>query len=277
MDALRRHLQSVGLDVAPVTSAPPGLHPLWVDLGHVKAGTGEALRLDQHAWWRRTGETAGSALAWASGSSGMKAFGALGAELAERFSHGISAALGNYHEVIVAAPNVTRSSAGPRYAFVLGMYTDSAVAIWGDRALRYGYGKQACWISARPFQTYGARTMGSTAPLLSAHIEITSPWRPPGALPQLPQQLALMSQPLLGHLGGARFALSALERDYSASSQARVAASSVRLSLRALPAGLADREHVLAALAPGAAWGAFSISDVPTRVTYPRHVTLNEL
>jgi hypothetical protein len=277
MAALRRRLQSLGLDVTPVASASPGLHPLWVDLGRVKSGTGEALQLDQHAWWRRTGEAAGSALGWASGSRGIKTFGALGAELAERFSHGISAALGNYHEVIIAAPNVTASSGGPRYAFVLGMYTDSAVAIWGDRALRYGYGKQGCWIDAQPFRAYSARIMGSAAPLLSAQIEVTSPWRRAAALPQLPQQLALMSQPLLGHLGGARFALSGLERDYSVSGEARVAASTVRLSLRALPAGLADREHLLAALAPAAPWGAFSISDVPTRVTYPRHVTLNEL
>src|SRR3954447_406596 len=47
--------------------------------------------------------------------------------------------LGPYREVVFTIP---ARRAGATYAFVAAMYTDSPVALWGDRALASGYRKR---------------------------------------------------------------------------------------------------------------------------------------
>jgi hypothetical protein len=283
VSGLRALLRPLGLELAPTHGAPRNSHPIWIDLGYIKSGAGEALDLDQHAWWRRTAEAAGGAWGWASGAW---AIGAMNAStgaftgIAEQFSRQVSRTLGSYQEILIAVPNVvaSRTGGGP-YAFVLGMFTNSPIAIWGDQALRYGYQKRFCRLDGQLFHTYAARD-STGATLLSAEITIPKAhtWRPARRIAGLAAQLRLTSQPLLGHLGQGRFALSLLERDYLEPEQALVVPSQVALSAAPdLMAGLAATESAVAAIGRRSPWGAFSVNNVPTRVTYPVHVSLADL
>jgi hypothetical protein len=202
------------------------------------------------------------------------------AGVAERFSRGVSRALGTYQEVLVAVPNViaSHSGRGP-YAFALGMYTNSPIAIWGDQILRYGYRKRFARLQGQPFRSYVARD-ASGATLLKADITVSASksWRPARLVSGLAAQLRLTSQPLLGHLGRDLFALSRLERDYVAPEQARIVPCQVTLTAAAeLVGGLAGAQCAIAPIDRLSPWGAFSVADVPTRVTYPKHLTLADL
>lgn len=286
MIELQALLNPLGLEVASVRDAPQGLHPVWVDLGYIREGAGEALALDQHAWWRRTAEAAGgawglAASAWTMGGMGASSeMVATSMRLAEQFSYGLSRVLGTYREVLVATPNViaSRSGGGP-YAFVLGMYTDSPVAVWGDRALRYGYQKRFCQLDGRPFRTFSGRdSAGKT--LLNAEITIlqSESWKPARSVPGLSTQLRLLSQPLLGRLGPHRFALSLLERDYLDQEHALAIPSRVALQVApALIAGLPAASCTTEPIGSESPWGSFSVSNVATRVSYPQHVSVTDL
>jgi hypothetical protein len=157
------------------------------------------------------------------------------------------------------------------------MYTDSPVALWGDRALRYGYRKQLCELTAALFESYAARTSDGQQ-LLKAEINAHGAWQTASTLSGLDRVLALISQPLLGHVGGDQFALSYLERDYATIGEAVLAPSSVRMRWSAtLTTALASGELDVPALGRRAPWGAFSARNVATRVTYPEHLLLAEL
>ena len=276
-------LRPLGLDLSPVQGAPRDEHPVWIDLGYVKSGAGEALEVDQHVWWRRTGEAAGSALSWAYGAwtaAALRASTEALGGVAEQFSRSVSRTLGTYEEILIAVPNVIASRGGDRpYAFVLGMYTNSPIAVWGDGALRYGYKKRFCRVQSQLFQSYAVRDSEGTT-LLSANIAISESqsWRPARSVTGLAEPLRLISQPLLGDLGQGRFALSLLERDYLDQRHTLVIPSQV--ALKAAPelvAGLPGAEYATAPLGSQAPWGAFSFANVTTRVTYPYHLSLADL
>ncbi len=271
-ERLSAELRPLGLELRPVPGAPRERHPIWLDLGQIKRGAGEALDLDQHAWWRRTGDMAGTTLGWFSG--GMRGAGrgrALAADVAEQFSRSLSRSLGTYREVIVAAPNVTtRSGSGP-YAFVLNMLTDSPIAVWGDRALGYAYGKRLCTLTAAPFTSYSGRLpLGDRLFEASVTPDPASGWGPLDELSSAKRLLALLAQPLLGHFGEGRFAISRLDREYAAPAQTRVAPHAVDIRVEpGLTRGLvAGRFHV-SALSRRTPWGGLCVADLPTRVSYP--------
>jgi hypothetical protein len=266
---LRSRLRPLGLDLLPIDGQASS-HAVWVDLGHIDCGAGEALGVDQHTWWQRTAAISGSPLgaavsAWLGG-------------VAKSLSHGVSRTLGTYSELIVGAPNVIAAGGNGRpYAFVLGMLTDSRIAIWGDRALGYGYGKQLCRVAGTRFDSYAATAVDGSA-LLEAEITPAHAheWQSVPALPGFRRMLPLLSQPLLGHLAMDRFAVSWLERDYDS---AELVPANVRLRWGAtLARGLAAGELVVPPVRKqAAAAAAFSARRIPTRVTYPRHLRLAEL
>jgi hypothetical protein len=230
---------------------------------------------------------AGAAAGWLGGAGFGAATGgaagagygrAFGARSGRRLSATTSQALGCYREAIVAVPNVVARRDGTRYLLVLAMHTDGPAAVWGDEVLRYGYRKRLGTLTGRRFELYEVRD-GQGDRLLRAETRspAASAWRRPREAAGLAGALGWTSQPLLGHLGGDRFAISVLERRYL-SAGVRVAPATVRLWTRTslaplIPAG----QHLLPPLGPRRPWGAFTVDNVEARVTYPEHRRRNEL
>jgi len=274
---LERVLAPLGLELAAVRGTSADEHPVWLDLGHIKAGAGEALNREQHAWWRRGGETLGAAVSWASGVAlafnGLQSrLETLGGDLGERYSRALSRTLGTYLELLVAVPNVVvRGGHGERYCYVLAMHTNNPIAIWGDRALGYGYQKRLSRLNRRSFGSYQVASADGRAMLLAAKSELLSQRaRGSGRIPApIKRAVELISQPLLGCLESGRFARSRLERDYF-DARLQLQPCCVELSVgRELAAGIPELDLEVSAFDRSTSWGAFRVADMPTRVTFP--------
>ena len=255
--------------------------------GAASAGTGAVTLAMLGAWLGPAGFWSGAALGWVGGAglgaaAGGAAGGAYGRALGARSGRSLSAttsqALGTYREVIVAVPNVVGRRRGARYLFVLAMHTDGPVAVWGDETLGYGYRKRLGTLTGKKFELYEVRD-GRGEHLLSAQTRpaAASAWRRPAEMPGLSGALGWLSQPLLGHLGDNRFAVSVLERRYLGA-KVRVAPVAGRLWTRGpLAPLLREGAHELLPLGARRPWGAFTVDSVEARVTYPEHRRRNEL
>jgi hypothetical protein len=251
------------------------------------AATGAATLSLLGSWLGPVGFWSGAAAGWFGGAGlGAAAGGVAGAGygrmMGARSGRSVSAAtsqeLGCYREAIVAVPNVVGRKNGARYLFVLAMHTDGRIAVWGDEVLRYGYHKRLGDLTGRRFESYEVRDKGGETLL---HAETTPPaarsWRRPREAAGIMGALGWMSQPLLGHLGEDRFAVSVLERRYSGAG-VRVAPVAGRLRTQAtlaplLPAG----DYDLLPLGPRRPWGSFLVEGVEAAVTYPEHRLRSEL
>jgi hypothetical protein len=186
--------------------------------------------------------------------------------------------LGSYLEVIVGIPHtVAMAGSHRRYMFIVEMHTDSAVAIWGDRSLRYGYRKAMRRFQARRFESYRVSTMDGSA-ILSATLAPPAhdAWVRPTDAEEFQTVRDALNQPLLGHLGGDRFALSRLEHGYDGEG-AVVAPVAGRLRLSGgLPSQLRGALDVERVSGRGP-WGGFCSRAIDTRVTYPEHRALTTL
>lgn len=255
--------------------------------GAASAGTGAIALAMFGSWLGPVGFWSGAAAGWlggaglgaAAGGAAGAAYGrALGARSGRSLSATASQTLGTYREVIVAVPNVVGRRNGARYLFVLAMHTDGPVAVWGDDALRYGYRKRLSTVTGRKFELYEVRD-GQGERLLRA--ETRSPaagaWRRPREMAGIRGALGWTSQPMLGHLGDDRFAVSVLERRYL-SAGVRVAPVAGRLWTQAsLAPILRAGQHDLLPLAARRPWGAFTVDSVEVCVTYPEHRRRSEL
>jgi hypothetical protein len=330
--ALQNHFKPWGLTLEAVPDAPPGCHPVLIDLWHVNAGRARAAGVDQHNWSESLGSTT-SALAGAwlggatsaswgglqgalegarrgaqlgpfgswwgavggwmtgiarSGNAGVSAGAvrgaALGASVARRWSETASESLGTYDEVLISVPNVTRRGGGARrYACVLGMCTNSGIAIWGDRSMRCGYRKCGAEITRQGFHRYTVVRDGASATLSALTQTLSAAaWGPPDD--RFGQYRALFAQPLLGLLASGVVAVTFLDR-LLADSKVRWAPVSARLDIT--PGFVAGLTDFIGGLPSGTfdvpplsgehAWGAFQASGVVTRVTNPKHVSVGGL
>lgn len=253
------------------------------------------------AWW---GACSGFAIggAWgaaAGASSAAVSGGAVGAQLGQQWSEAASRVFGTYNEALICVPNVrlAHTSHGPA-RFVLGMYSDGAIPIWGDRMLGCGYAKRLCTIVRDEFRGYAVRERDAASgglhestgerahdvseadaptaardPGLSAHFEPVAGdgWHGVGA--ELDLHRALSDQPLLGSLGQGRFARTRLERAWC---DPDVCMRPVQAQLAVTPPfalGLAPGAVALAPLSVDVPWGAFQIRGLPVRLSDPEPVT----
>jgi hypothetical protein len=226
------------------------------------------------AWW--WGAAAGAAAGTASGASSAASVGAMfGARLVAGVARGLSQAgsrvAGSYNEVMVTVPCTRPRSTDPSAcAFVLGMYTDSALSRWGERLLGFGYRKRA----ARVIRQHSASievTTGRSDALLNVRVA-TAP-RPSAttASHRLARHvLAALAQPLLGLAPSGRTAVSFLQRSFrDASVRLQPVAVQLEASGRFLP-GLDAMNVQIDALTPRRPWGAFLATGLPLVLTYPR-------
>ncbi|HEY5091242.1 MAG TPA: hypothetical protein VIK30_14780 [Polyangia bacterium] len=185
----------------------------------------------------------------------------LGAAAAGRASHRLSDTIGTYDEILIGVPDVVvRGDGDRRYFFVLGMYTNSAIARWGDRTFAFGYRKQPATIVNEPFQAFQLSVSGRK--VFSAEFAAVDPhdWRPSDGAAHN-GLFAFYKQPLLGITERGQLSRSKLDRSFND--------SAVRF---------ASPSHVTVTLGPNFAMGlpggpysprALHARSVMSRVTFP--------
>lgn len=177
--------------------------------------------------------------------------------------------VGAYREVMIRIPNVVKQQVrSPMFSFVPRMYTDSAIALWGDRALEYGFNKHRARISDVERGEYRVHSVRDGSVLLDARL--LAPTFPQGTSPG--GHADWLRQPLLGHLGGGRIAVSRLDRRAMNGASIPIAGV-VALSDHFL-AGLPQADHAIEPLGPANPWGAFAFRNVRMLLEYPRHAKL---
>jgi hypothetical protein len=117
--------------------------------------------------------------------------------------------------VLIGIPDVVvRGDGERRYFFVLGMYTNSAIARWGDRTFAFGYRKQPATIINKLFETFQMNVSGRkrfTADFASVEPDA---WRAiEGTAPDA--LFDFYRQPLLGITERGQLARSRLDRSFT--------------------------------------------------------------
>jgi hypothetical protein len=230
-DDARAAAAAEGLRLAPLEGAPPASHPVLVEFWYVRDGRAELDGSDQHEW-SATAASAGAAIAsagvgallggsvgawlgplgawWGAGAgwlSGATLGEAQGGVWGRRLSEQVSRALGTYGEVAVTMPGVWLPDGRGPFQRVLGMYTDSPIALWTAQTFGYGFGKRLCGLSVDPFRAWTVAEDGQ--PRLEARFgeAATAEARAPlGAIQ------AWRALPLLGAPEAGRFAISVMDR-----------------------------------------------------------------
>jgi hypothetical protein len=231
-------------------------------------------------WLGPVGSLLGAATGWIAGGAfgamagltpGVSKGSLLGAAAAGRASHKLSDTIGTYDEILIGVPDVVVKGDGERrYFFVLGMYTNSAVARWGDRAFAFGYRKQEANIVNEPFQTFQMSVNGRTS--LSAEFAPIPPqdWREINGQPEHEALFAMFKQPLLGLTERGRLARSRLDRSFADPAVRIAAPARAAVTLDAgFSAGLPGGTYSLPALSATHPWGVLHSRSVMSRVSYP--------
>ena len=239
-------------------------------------GGAVGMRLGPLGWW--WGLAMGAAAGAAAGATKMGTTGAMrcarwAAGAGRRTSETNSRVIGTYNEIIVTVQchRARRGGVAGDFAFVLGTYTDSAASMLGEQLVGWGYRKS---------QTFGSRaadgalgvSIGTGAPfrVVSRHASLPVP--PAVARSAAAHVLASLSHPLLGVLPSSRLMVSFLDRSFE-DDAVRMTPVSVRLeSSDAFLPGLRGFVSDIDAIGAGAPWGAFAVTGLPVRLSYPRGV-----
>jgi hypothetical protein len=257
-------LEPFGLVLAEVPGAPFGVHPVCLEIWRVRDGQAIVGSVDQHRLYQQAGQS----WAGAFGRRWSQMMGGAGRALSEA----LAATVGTYDEVMVAVPDCCfpGDPTLQRYYVVLGMFADSAVAIWGDWSMRCGYQKRPGLV--RRGANGGIDVVPMVGPSLAA-----ARWQPaaPGFAGQaggfLGRWPAWFEQPLLGRLDRDRVAVTFLERDL-ANPETVTGPQAGRLSHTGpfLP-GLPEGDHQINPVSEADPFGAIHSIGLPVMVTYPLH------
>jgi hypothetical protein len=236
------------------------------------AGAAAGMRLGPLGWGY--GMTVGWLLGAGAGAARGSAWGgARGVELGRRWSDGSAATWGTYDEVLIAVPNAVRAGGNDRrYMFVLGMFSNNPVSIWGDRAMGCGYRKREARMVRLHSDAQDVYTSDPEPVLTMRSIPpAPSQWRSPESCPELAVCRALMSQPLLGVNQGGGFAVTFLDRflDRPATRVSPLRAEIV-IGDRVGPTMPHGRLALVPATSSGS-WGSFRATDLEVKLSYPYH------
>ena len=236
--------------------------------------TGTSLGPIASFWGAAAGWVAGGTRGAGEGAlAGARGGAAMGAQAGRRWSESLSRSIGTYEEVLLAVPNaIGPTEQGQDCMFVLGMWANSAIAIWGDRALRCGYRKRFAQIWREEFLRYRVLCSGGSLRLAATFgPQPEESWTVPDS--RLDRYRMLFAQPLLGILDDGTFAMTHLDRPLAAS-EVRWAPVSGHLqvvhdSIEGLPSG----EFVIQALSSKHSWGAFQARHLVAKLTFPKHLS----
>jgi hypothetical protein len=153
-------------------------HPVYCELWSVRDGGLCVGSVSQHDLWEAGGRASGLAMRamaqmWAPRQGPLRDMllgnAQVGADLLpglfRSFSRGLVAPLSTYFETMTWIPGVTLRGSQEPYSFVVGMFTDSAVARWADVAFGYGYRKQPARFDVRSPEAFAVRATNG-APLI---------------------------------------------------------------------------------------------------------------
>jgi hypothetical protein len=194
----------------------------------------------------------------------------LGAAAAGRASRRLSDTIGTYDEILIGVPDVVvRGDGERRYFFVLGMYTNSAIARWGDRTFSFGYRKQSATIVNEPFQAFQMSVSGRRR--FSAEFAAVSPhaWRPIDSAAHH-ALFDLYKQPLLGITERGKLSRSRLDR--SVTDPAVRFAVPVEATVTLAPdfaTGLLGGAYSPGPLSASQPWGVLHGRSIVSRVSFP--------
>jgi hypothetical protein len=195
----------------------------------------------------------------------------LGASAARGWSEAVSRVVASYHEVIAIVPNTIRGGHDARlYAYVLGMTTDGAMSLLGDRMMACGYRKTPSLISRKGFANYVVAAASQRKVLrMTARDPHAEAWARVDR--RLDAYRAVFVQPLLGYLDGGTFAVSSLDRSLD-DEGVRWAPTGCHVEIaRRFVDGLPPGTYEVKPLSSRTPLGAFHACGVPTAVTFPRH------
>lgn len=145
---LQAHADKVGATL-PGASDGDDLYPVLLEFWNVSDGTMRPFGIENDAW------LALMSAAWGPGGQlGRRAFAASSAWATRRF--------GVYHEFLCGIPDVQVAGLNEPALLVLRMYTDSPFARIVDKALGYGFGKQAAQFGVSPQETRVFSHSGNT-------------------------------------------------------------------------------------------------------------------
>jgi hypothetical protein len=127
------------------------------------------------------------------------------------FSRALVAPLSTYFETMTWIPGVTLRGSQEPYSFVVGMFTDSALARWADVAFGYGYRKQPARFDVRSPEAFAVRATNG-APLITFTGELLDASLEKGALDGVERAV---QYPLLGLTPSGALARSTLKRSFA--------------------------------------------------------------
>jgi hypothetical protein len=230
-------------------------------------------------WLGPMGSLLGAATGWMAGGAlgalaglapGVSKGARLGAAAAGRASRRLSDTIGTYDEILIGVPDVVvRGDGERRYFFVLGMYTNSAVARWGDRTFAFGYRKQTATIASEPFHEFQMSVSGRRRFSAEFTAVEASHWVPiDGALHRA--LVDFYKQPLLGITERGQLSRSRLDR--SVTDPAVRVAAPVRATVIVSPdfaTGLPGGTYSPRPLSGAYPCGVLHARSVLSRVTFP--------
>lgn len=233
-------------------------HGVWVELARVRDG-----RADLDAVRRAVGSPNRSPFA---------SWFRLVEPMLDSFNAALSRPFGTYHELMVGIRDVRIRTLGREtFTLVLGMYTDSPIALFGDRALRFGYNKSLARIVRSALGDFEVSDGSGRRLLATASEERDAPAHP-DVQKGIVRALRWWSQPLLGYLGRGEYAISEFVRTLGPGTTLRAGATTIEVEMNSL-LGLPSGRYAIAR-ASTRDFGVCRALGVEARLTYPRHVRL---
>lgn len=227
-------------------------------------------------WWGVTagtaaGATVGSTMAGTAGAMRGAGWGTVAGRMTSETN---SRTIGTYNEIIVTVPCHRRQQEDDGdVAFVLASYTDSSASMLGEWLVGWGYRKCHAFATLTNDGALEVRTDSSRSPFMVVRQQ-RSQRVPSVAAPSLSTAmhvLTSLSRPLLG-IQAERLMVSYLDRSFD-SSAVQVRPVSVRLeSSDAFLPPLRGFVSDISAIGDDAPWGAFAVTGLPVRLSYPRAV-----
>lgn len=217
-----------------------------------------------------TGVTVGSTMAATAGAMRGARWGTVAGRMTSETN---SRTIGTYNEIIVTVP--CRCAERPDIAgdvgYVLATYTDSSASMFGEWIVGWGYRKSQAFGSRTEDAALEVRVNSSDEPFVIVRPQRSHASSSVVAPSAVTQVVTLLSRPLLG-IHTERLMLSFLDRSFD-SPGVRLTPRSLRLeSTEAFLPGLRGFVADINAIADDAPWGAFSVTGLPVRLSYPRVV-----